>query len=57
MAWIKPALARKELEIGEHQKCPHYHPRGEALLNACEKHKYVYKIWFEMRFPNLLVRR
>jgi len=57
MAWIKPALARKELEIGEHQKCPHYHPRGEALLNACEKHKYVYRIWFEMRFPNLLVRR
>jgi len=56
MAWIKDALARNELEIGEHQICPHYHPRGEAQLNACEKHKYVMKWWFERTFNNRLVR-
>ncbi len=56
MAWIIDAYARKTLEVGEHQLCPYCEKKGEAQLNACEKHKWVWKWWFERTFKNRLVR-
>ncbi len=56
MAWVIDAYPRNELEIGEHHLCPHCKKNGEAQLNACEKHKWASKRWFEGTFNNRLVK-
>jgi len=49
--WVKEALLRGELKITENNDCPFHNPEHrtdvETILNACEKHKWVSKTWYE----------
>jgi hypothetical protein len=49
--WIKAALLKGELRITENNNCPFHNPEHridiETMLNACEKHKWASKIWYE----------
>jgi len=50
-SWIRDALDRNELRITEHRNCPFCNPQRRlntpTKLNACKRHKWVYKQWFD----------
>ncbi|MQY69184.1 MAG: hypothetical protein GH150_07405 [Hadesarchaea archaeon] len=50
------ASQQGELKITENNNCPFCNPKRridvETKLNACEKHKWVSKAWYENRFKN-----
>jgi hypothetical protein len=56
MGWMKEALHRGELKITENNHCPICNPTMASnkvtKLNACERHRWVSKKWFERIFDS-----
>ena len=54
MGWIEDAWHRGELRITENNYCPSCNPtmasNKPTALNACQKHQWVSKKWFERTF-------
>lgn len=49
--WVQQAKTQGTLRITENRNCPYHNPMHQknvpTQLNACEKHLWVSKKWFE----------
>lgn len=52
MGWVKDALHSGKLQIMEGMLCPKCREKGIDTLNACQKHKWASRGWFEGMFDS-----